>query len=198
MFAYCMNSPINKIDFSGTKAYDLFDSPDEAALDFAICYNAQSIEGKQEYGSAIFRYSYIETKVVTNTLTFRLFGRTFSFNYYTSYAVLVTKYYYNKPAVGHSGYSVIPNFVGIGAIISTVHTHANCTGASAERFSDPSDYGIKSDIGMANLFRMDCYMVTPGGYLKKYTYKNRNDANNGVTVIPGDIPWDPTCTHRTQ
>ena len=174
----------------------MFDSSDEAALDFAICYNAQSIEDKQEYGSAIFMYSYIETRTAVNTFSFRLFGRNFKFNYYTTYDVLVTKYYYNKPAVGNNGVSVIPNLFGIGTITSTVHTHANCTGASAESFSDPSDYGILSDIGMANLFRMNCYMVTPGGYLKKYTYKNRNNANNGVTVISGDIPWDPTCTHR--
>lgn len=39
---------------------------------------------------------------------------------------------------------------------------------------------------------MDGYVVTPGGYLKKYTYKNRRDVNGGITVIPADIPWDPS------
>ena len=47
-----------------------------------------------------------------------------------------------------------------------------------------------SDIGWSNFFRMNSYVVTPGGYLKKYVYKNRNKPGKGVTVIPGDIPWD--------
>ena len=194
MFAYCGNNPINKIDVSGTKAYDLFDSPDEAALDFATCYNAQSIADKQEYGSAIFRYSYVETKTVTNTITIRIFRKTIKIKYYTTYDVLVTKYYYNKPAVGRSGHTVTPNFIGTGTIVSTVHTHANYDPKyDNENFSDD---GLFSDIGWSNLFRMNSYMVTPGGYLKKYTYKNRKDANGGVTVIPGNIPWDPNCPYR--
>jgi hypothetical protein len=37
---------------------------------------------------------------------------------------------------------------------------------------------------------MNGYLATPGGYFKKYTYKNRNDANGGVTIISDAIPWD--------
>ena len=59
-------------------------------------------------------------------------------------------------------------------------------GYNNENFST----GIWSDIFWSDFFRMDSYLVTPGGYLKKYTYKNRNDETGGVTTISGDIPWD--------
>ena len=54
MFAYCLNNPVNKVDYGGNKPGDLFDTMDEAALDFAMCYNALSIADMQEYGSAIY------------------------------------------------------------------------------------------------------------------------------------------------
>ena len=38
MFAYCLNDPVNKADYIGNKPGDLFDTMDEAALDFAMCY----------------------------------------------------------------------------------------------------------------------------------------------------------------
>ena len=40
---------------------------------------------------------------------------------------------------------------------------------------------------LVEFFRMDSYVVTPGGYLKKYTYANRKDSNGGVTIIADDI-----------
>ena len=56
--------------------------------------------------------------------------------------------------------------------------------------------GFSSDIGWSNLFHMDSYVVTPGGFLKKYTYANRNNENGGVSVISNEVPWDPNSPHH--
>jgi hypothetical protein len=125
MFIYCLNNPVNKADSTGTKPYDLFDSADEAAVDFAECYNAASIRDKQEYGSAIFKYTYKEIRSTKRTFTIYIFGRPLNFSYYTTEEVWVSKYYYNRPAIGSTGAGVFPNFLGFGIIVSTVHTHAN-------------------------------------------------------------------------
>lgn len=73
-------------------------------------------------------------------------------------------------------------------IVSTIHTHANY-----DPYYDNENFstGFGADIGWSNFFHMDSYVVTPGGYLKKYTYANRNDANGGISEISNAIPWDP-------
>ena len=41
--AYCNNNPANFVDYNGAQPGDVFLTPDEAAIDFAECYNALSI-----------------------------------------------------------------------------------------------------------------------------------------------------------
>ena len=107
---------------------------------------------------------------------------------------ITKKYSYTTPAVGKDGRSVIPNLLTPYPIVSTVHTHANYDPEyDNENFSSGK---LLTDIGLSNLFRKNSYLVTPGGYLKKYTYANRNDENGGVTIIATDIPWDPNCPFR--
>lgn len=53
MFVYCLNNPVNKIDYSGNKPGDLFDTMDEEAKDFANYINATSISNNREYASYI-------------------------------------------------------------------------------------------------------------------------------------------------
>ena len=55
LFSYCLNNPINKIDLNGNKPGDLFDTPDEAAKDFAEYINARSIAIDCEFGSYILK-----------------------------------------------------------------------------------------------------------------------------------------------
>ena len=156
---------------------------DEAALDFAICYNELSIADKQEYGSAIYT---VKIKIVIYQKTpwyLSIFGIK-----YRRKITGVVKYSYTEPSIGKNGDSVMPNIWTSKSIVSTVHTHANYSSMyDNENFSK----GFMSDISWSNFFRMDSYVVTPGGYLKKYTYANRKDSNGGVTIIADDIPWDP-------
>ena len=183
MFAYCMNNPENMVDFDGNKPGDLFNSPEEAAIDFALCYNEKSIKDKQEYGSAI----YSVTKI---SITFqKSFALQFILHHMGSRNIPIitvsTKYSYTEPFVGKNGKAVIPNIFTDFKIVTTVHTHANYSPKyKNEVFS-------KTDRFWSNLFKMDSYLVTPGGYVKKYTYENRNDENGGVTIISSEIPWDP-------
>ena len=54
LYTYCWNNPVKFMDPYGNAPGDLFDTSDEAAIDFAMEYNQQSIEEGKEYGSAIF------------------------------------------------------------------------------------------------------------------------------------------------
>jgi RHS repeat-associated protein len=71
MYAYCINSPVNYTDPYGMAPYRLFNSTDEAALNFAKYYNAKSIKDKQEYGSTIYRYTYTETRSTIEKVKFK-------------------------------------------------------------------------------------------------------------------------------
>ena len=89
----------------------------------------------------------------------------------------------------------MPNFVGSGVLVATIHTHANYDPKYGEG-NDNFSTGAGSDMFWANLFKMNMYVVTPSGYLKKYTYADRNSANGGITIISTDIPWDPNSPYR--
>ncbi len=183
MFAYCLNNPVNKVDYTGNKPGDLFDTMDEAALDFAMCYNELSIADMQEYGSAIYMVTKVSITYPKTPWYLLILGIK-----YSPKVTVTIKYSYTKPSIGTNGDSVTPNFLTTKPIVSTVHTHANYDPKyDNENFST----GFASDIGWSNFFHMDSYVVTPGGNLKKYTYANRKDANGGVSIISSDIPWDP-------
>ena len=170
------------VDYGGNKPGDLFDTMDEAALDFAMCYNKLSIDDMQEYGSAIYAVTKVSIKYREAPWYLSIWG----IKHIPE--ITTTKYSYTKPSIGKNGDSVTPNFLTTKRIVSTVHTHANYDSRyDNENFSR----GFASDIWWSNLFCMDSYVATPGGHLKKYTYSNRNDENGGVSVISSDIPWDP-------
>ena len=187
MFLYCGNNPVNKLDYSGNKPGDLFDTIDEPALDFALCYNALSISDMQEYGSAIYKVtSIIETKV-TIVKYHKFLWWEWTTRTEKTIKTIKTQYSYTEPAIGKQGNSVTPNIATLKPIVSTVHTHANYDPKyDNENFST----GFASDIGWSNFFHMDSYVVTPGGFLKKYTYADRKNKNGGISIISNEIPWD--------
>jgi len=184
MFAYCSNNPVNEVDYLGNKPGDLFDTPDEAAIDFARYYNAKSINKKQEYGSAIYKTLAIDITMQPAPWYLSILG----IKEVPKFTISV-KYSYTFTFVGINGKSVLPNIFTNFPIVSTIHTHGNY---DPKYKNEDFSTGFMKDIGWSNFFRMDSYLVTPGGFLKKYTYKNRNNSNKGISVIPAnDIPWDP-------
>ncbi len=75
-FSYCLNNPVNMVDYGGNKPGDLFDTMDEAARDFAEFINEKSISVDCEYGSFIYK----KTVWVTQTITYynpNIFGNNF-------------------------------------------------------------------------------------------------------------------------
>lgn len=56
-YAYCLNSPIRLFDNDGREPGDFFLSPDAAARDFGLFYNANSIRDNLEYASSIYMTS---------------------------------------------------------------------------------------------------------------------------------------------
>ena len=193
MFAYCLNSPTNKADALGSKPYDLFDSADEAAIDFAENYNSVSIQDKQEYGSTIFKCTLIRMQLNARSFTVHIGGCPITLRYYIVEIVPETKYYYNTPSIGKNGKSVTPNFWGCGTIVSTIHTHANY---DSRYNNDAFSHGFLKDLFWANCFRMNIYVATPIGNLLKYTYSERHNTNRGISVLSSSIPWDPNHPKR--
>lgn len=52
-FVYCRNNPLINVDFNGKEAGDLFNNADDAAKDFAMTYNDDSIKKNIEIGTYI-------------------------------------------------------------------------------------------------------------------------------------------------
>ena len=175
MFAYCKNGPVEKCDNQGTGPWDLFKTIEEAAEDFGRTYNAASIKSKQEYGSGI--YSILKPQL--SVYSFSLFG----IKFYRTELTFQRYYYYTPANIGNHGDSVLPNLAPslLGKIpVSTVHTHANYDPKyDNEHFSD-------DDKWWSIFFRMDTYLVTPGGTLKKYYYRIDDEK-----VISYDMSKDP-------
>ena len=188
LFAYCLNNAVNQVDAGGNKPGDWFKTPDEAAEDFARTYNKESINKKREYGSAIYKFSVTTVTPRKTKKIIDLWFFTFSIPW-TTYITKTEVYYsYTEPNIGQSESTVVPNFFTLNTVVATVHTHANYDPKyDNENFSA----GWFSDIGWSDFFGMNSYVVTPGGYLKKYTYRTR-----AITVLADDIPWDPNSPLR--
>lgn len=183
-------------DDGGNKPGDLFDTPDEAARDFAEYINETSIEDNREYGSYIYTVTVWETKTVT------LFNPTFFgdnllsilWNYYfddricisVNIRVKVTKYTYVNPVKGRADSCMIPiNWFGLHNQVALLHTHgAYLPGYANDIFSD-------TDKNLADQRNIPIYAVTPLGILRKY------DPSKGTDIILfDDLPYDPNHPGR--
>ena len=170
-YLYCENNPIRKIDIKGLEPGDFFRSADEAAKDFGLYYNDNSIRENREFGSTIF-------KIVNSK------GE--------------KGYTYTIANVG-SNKSVIVSDSPFGfEKVATIHTHAAYDENSYNNvFSGIRDDNknllsrserakqTRYDIGNANIKKIDSYLVSPNGRLQKYEPKN-----NKISIISDDMPSD--------
>ena len=173
IFAYCLNNPTNKVDYCGNKPGDLFDTIDEAAIDFGNYINAKSIDEGIEYAS------YIYTKAVTvEKVSFKIipFGR--GYNSFSllwdvfmreGICIIITKkittikYTYRDPKAGKKNSVSEPiNWFGIHNKVGLLHTHGASYGGSS------GDYFSITDTEYADKLGVPIYVATPLGTLRKY------------------------------
>lgn len=177
MFAYCLNNPINKVDCFGNKPGDLFDTMDEAAIDFAMYINQKSILENREYGSYIYSILKVDIKFVTVTKKHKFLFWSWNTTYYVPQIVLKIKYGYVEPQKGTIDETSIPSKKSIFHNKSAeIHTHA----AYDPYYMKGNDLFSPDDLN--NFIN---YLVTPLGTIRKYNPKDGSDI-----VIYWDAPFD--------
>ena len=171
--AYCNNNPVNFVDYNGREPGDAFSSPDEAAIDFAECYNALSISQNVEYASTIYKRT--ETKYLINILGWNIIPIG-TIEYYT----------YLEPSSGTEcetaeiSYPDDPDC----QLVGWVHSHgAYMREYKNYEFSD-DDYKV-ANLLFENEKAVYSYLATCSGHLWKYDI-----TADEVTLVSSDIPFD--------
>lgn len=179
-YVYCKDNPIKFIDIKGEKPGDFFISKDEAAKDFGIYYNDNSIRINREFASYIFEIKDCDG---------------------------IKGYSYSIAAVGDKNGVKPQSEIGANNV-ATIHTHAAYDSEleqGNELFSgsfkpDTGEYysseekrnsNLPNDIGNSNKRGTDSYLVTPNGSLQKY-----NPLTGKITVISNDMPSDANDPYR--
>ena len=184
-YVYCLDNPIKLIDIDGLKPGDFFRTADEAAIDFGLYYNDNSIREGVEYGSSIF-------KVMNNKGEI---GYTYTIANRGTYEGVVT----SETPWGFK-------------TVATTHTHGRSTAHDSETFYDNYFSGIMdngqilpphkmkkvtnskkniTDIGTANTHQIDSYLASPNGELQKYNHRTGK-----IKVLSNEMPSDPNDPDR--
>ncbi|MDD4049033.1 MAG: DUF4329 domain-containing protein, partial [Clostridia bacterium] len=157
-YAYCGNNPVNAVDPSGRKAGDIFDSEDEAAIDFGNTYAKDSADNDWEWFAYIVednngKYTY--TQVQHSNSGEYIWG--------------LEKYEYQKDYTR----------------TSAVHSHARFReqgGDSDLRFSN-EDISYASGI-----YGYPFYLANPAGELLKYDKNGFAEEKDQIFLIATDLP----------
>ena len=180
MYPYQHISPISLVDPFGLKPGDPFLTEQDAAIDFGLEYNAESIEKKQEIGALIY--------------TVEINGDTF----YTYTEVVYGKEASVNPWRAWNKNSSIKSGDDITAVI---HTHANY-----DIFSDNAFFSYPNDFETRG---RNAYLITPYGEMlfhgndEEYPQnlqdylQNRQKYFTNLTVEEGIyMPYDPNAPNE--
>ena len=180
LFAYCLNNPINKVDYNGNKPGDFFDTVDEAARDAAIYLGKLSFDSGWEYSTSIYSVDLIKrTKHVVVT-TYHFFFIKWSTTEITITETYITKYTYKTIRTNQDPMSVtIPNAPPSKKRVATIHTHPMGSGKGITRFSQVDKYNAEKR-GVIS------YVHGPNGQVRKY-----DPATNKDILIFNDLPISP-------
>ena len=148
----------------------VFDTIDEAARDFALRYNAQSIREDREYASVIYE---VKVKVRTYLYVTRRF-LLWTWQSRIAKTTKVVKYSYTRIRAGRTHSLLVPFAPPFHKKVAEIHSH----GAYNEGFEN--DVFSPQD---KNAFIN--YLVTPLGTLRKY-----NPAEGSDIVLYDDLPFD--------
>jgi len=178
LYNYSNNNPIKYKDPDGEAPGDFFLMMDDAAIDFGLLFNDNSIRLDREYGSTIYQ---------------------------TVNSSGVSGYTYTIPNKG-TAHSVTPSAAPEGSKAAAyVHTHSAYSLDSDNKFSG-QDRGAKDgDIPYANHYRINGYVATPNGSLQKFTFSTGKITTIGKNM-PSDsndpkrlnkVSSDPSTTKYT-
>ena len=181
LFTYCLNNPVNKVDWEGNKPGDLFDTMDEAAYDFANYINGKSIEEDREYGSFIYEVKTTVKTYQTVTKKHRFLWWTWTTTSTKTIKTTKVQYSYKEPKKGSAHSVSIPfNWFWAKKKVAEIHTH----GAYSPGYSNDS-------FSPADLNNWINYLVTPLGTVRKY------DPSDGSDIeIFNDVPFDSNHPDR--
>jgi len=181
-YVYCKDNPIKFIDINGLEPGDFFKTKDEAAIDFGLFYNDNSIRENSEYGSTIFRIKNSKGEI---------------------------GYTYTIANVGKRDGVIVSKSPDALNDVATIHTHGAYSNEayydnefSGLRTTENNNYRLLSkterikqkgnnDIGNANRRKLDSYLVTPNGSLQKY-----EPNSNKITIVSNDMPSDKNDPSR--
>ena len=180
MFAYCLNNPVNKVDYGGNKPGDLFDTMDEAAKDAAEYLGELTWENTWEYSTAIYTVNTTIKTYETVTKTHRFLWWTWTTTSTKTVRTKVTKYTYKAVKTDKKNNSVgAPNAPLFKKRVAALHTHPMGSWAGITRFSD-------ADKKWADYYKIPLYVHGPNGELRKY-----DPATGEDILIYSDLPISP-------
>lgn len=172
-YSFSGNILINAVELEGLEPGILFNSEVEAAANFGLYYNDNSIRDNQEYGSTIYK---------------------------TVDASGVTKYAYSIANIGTTGATVSCSPAPSGTTpVADIHSHA---AYSFGMYLDNIFSGVKStpkqnkaqtkyDVGDNNRTGLVGYLATPNGSLQKY------DPSTGqISTVNNSNPSDSNDPSR--
>ena len=180
LFTYCLNNPVNKIDFTGNKPGDLFNTIDEAAIDAAEYLGQLTWENTWEYSTAIYSVS-------TTIKTYETAIKIHKFLWWSwtskSKKTIKTKkiqYTYKTIITDKKNNSVdVPSAPLFKKWVAAVHTHPMGSWLGITKFSI-------ADKDWADYYHIPLYVHGPNGKLRKYDPMTGEDS-----LVCSDLPISP-------
>lgn len=179
LFAYCYNSPVNKVDHGGNKPGDLFDTMDEAARDAAIYMGEDSFENGWEYITVIYSVTRYSLRFRRQVVNFSLGEYNFQFTMCIPIIIKSTFFTYRDVFTDKDPMSAkVPSAPAFKKRLGVVHTHPMGSGRGITKFSDFYENGKrKGDIQVAYNLNVIMYVYGPNGQMRRF------DPRLGIDVL---------------
>ena len=174
-YAYCVNNPVKYIDIKGLAPGDFFLSIEDAAKDFGLFYNDNSIRLDKEMASYIFEIKDDEGNI-GYTYSIAIIGK-------GDESTPISEMGAINVATIHTHGAFDPKFKNGNDIFSGSFDRNRKENLTSDEKREIIETG--TDIGNANFRGMDSYLVTPNGSLQKYS-----PSTGRISVLSNKMPSD--------